>query len=187
MNREQGPRVRVHCRRKWAGTGIPLARDVPFVGARGLSAATLKHAHHGFDVDLPGKDSYEHRRAGAGEVIVFSSRRWVQMHEIGDEPPVTLAQLLRRLSPCDLVLIEGFKSEAHPKIEIYRASVGKPPLHPQDPHVLAVASDAPVPGLALPSLDLNDVTAIADFAVARAVPMAQVLPRLDVAGTPVRR
>jgi molybdopterin-guanine dinucleotide biosynthesis protein B len=171
----------------WSGSGKTtlLTKLIPVLVGRGLRVATLKHAHHAFDVDQPGKDSYEHRRAGASEVLISSARRWVLMHENGDAPEPSLAELLRRLSPSDLVLIEGFKGEAHPKIEIFRESVGKPPLHPQDPQVLAVASDAPVPGLALPLLDLNDADAIADFVEARAVPLAQVLECLG--GAPVRR
>src|ERR1700761_8926887 len=97
----------------WSGAGKTtlLVKLVPNLVSRGLRVATLKHAHHNFDVDHPGKDSYEHRKAGASEVIVSSARRWVQMHEIGDGPEATLAQLLARLSPCDLVLVEGFKTQ----------------------------------------------------------------------------
>src|SRR5215469_4625224 len=103
----------------WSGSGKTtlLVRLIPLLVSRGLRIATLKHAHHAFDVDQPGKDSYEHRRAGASEVIVSSARRWAQIHEIGDGAEATLADHLRRLSPCDLVLIEGYKSEAHPKLE----------------------------------------------------------------------
>jgi molybdopterin-guanine dinucleotide biosynthesis adapter protein len=112
-------------------------------------------------------------------VLISSARRWVLMHETADAPEPGLAALLRRLSPCDLVLIEGFKREAHPKLEIHRAVVGKPPLHPHDPRILAVASDAPVEGCTLPRLDLDDVAAIADFVVARAEPLPAVLDALD--------
>src|SRR5580698_4453302 len=115
----------------WSGSGKTtlLTRLIPVLLARGLKVATLKHAHHAFDVDQPGKDSYEHRKAGASEVIVSSARRWVQMHEVGTGQEATLPQLLRQLSPCDLVLIEGYKSERHPKLEIFRAAVGKEPLY----------------------------------------------------------
>lgn len=165
----------------WSGSGKTtlLTKLIPVLVARGLRVATLKHAHHAFDVDQPGKDSYEHRKAGASEVLISSARRWVLMHETGDAPEPGLAELLRRLSPCDLVLIEGFKREAHSKLEIYRATVGKPPLHPDDPRVLAVASDAPLAGSPLPRVDLDDVAAIADFVVARAEPLAEVIERLE--------
>src|SRR5882762_11078481 len=111
----------------WSGSGKTtlITRLIPVLSARGLQVATLKHAHHAFDVDQPGKDSYEHRKAGASEVIVSSSRRWVQMHEVGDEAEATLAELLKRLSPCDLVLIEGFKTERHPKMEVFRRAADK--------------------------------------------------------------
>lgn len=172
----------------WSGSGKTtlLTKLIPVLVSRGQRVATLKHAHHAFDVDQPGKDSYEHRKAGASEVLISSARRWVLMHENRDAPEPRLADLLRRLSPCDLVLIEGFKGEAHPKLEIFRAIVGKPALHPEDPQVLGVATDAPLPGLPLPRLDLNDVEAIADFVLARAVPLPAVLAALDAA-TGLRR
>src|ERR1700733_11449619 len=124
----------------WSGSGKTtlITRLIPVLRARGGRVATLKHAHHAFDVDQSGKDSYEHRKAGAVEVIVSSSRRWVQMHEVGnDGPEATLAELLRRLSPCDLVLIEGFKTERHPKLEVFRKANGKEPLHPGDERIVA--------------------------------------------------
>jgi molybdopterin-guanine dinucleotide biosynthesis protein B len=165
----------------WSGSGKTtlLTKLIPVLVGRGLRVATLKHAHHGFDVDLPGKDSYEHRRAGAGEVIVFSSRRWVQMHEIGDEPPVKLAQMLRRLSPCDLVLVEGFKRELLPKLEVFRRETGNPLLHPDDPHIVALAARAAPPGTPVPVIDLDDMDAIADLVCARAEPIEAVLAALE--------
>jgi len=164
----------------WSGAGKTtlLTKLIPELARRGLSVATLKHAHHAFDVDQPGKDSYEHRKAGARQVLISSERRWVLMHENAGAPEPRLAELLRRLSPCDLVLIEGFKKERHPKLEIYRASVGKPPLHPDDPRVIAVASDGSVEG-PLPRLDLDDVQGIADFVVAHARPLTDVLRDLE--------
>jgi molybdopterin-guanine dinucleotide biosynthesis protein MobB len=110
----------------WSGSGKTtlLTKLIPLLVNRGLRVSTLKHAHHAFDVDQPGKDSYEHRKAGASEVIVSSARRWVQMHEVGEGAEATLAELLSRLSPCNLILIEGFKSERHPKMEVFRPSVG---------------------------------------------------------------
>src|SRR5579862_6498961 len=106
----------------WSGSGKTtlLTRLIPVLSGRGLKIATLKHAHHAFDVDQPGKDSYEHRKAGASEVIVSSARRWVQMHEVGDGPEALLGELLERTSACDLVLVEGFKTERHPKLEVFR-------------------------------------------------------------------
>src|ERR1700752_3461589 len=118
----------------WSGSGKTtlITKLIPLLAARWVRVATLKPAHHAFDVDQPGKDSYEHRKAGASEVIVSSARRWVQMHEVGDGAEATLPELLLKLSPCDLVLVEGFKSERHPKLEVFRESVGKSPLHPDD-------------------------------------------------------
>ena len=165
----------------WSGSGKTtlLTRLIPLLVSRGLRIATLKHAHHAFDVDQPGKDSYEHRKAGASEVIVSSARRWVQMHEIGDGAEATLAEHLRRLSPCDLVLVEGYKSERHPKLEVFRESVGKSALHPTDERIVAVASDRQLPGLAIPQVDLNDIAAVADVVCARAEPLAQVIEALS--------
>ena len=111
----------------WSGSGKTtlITKLIPLLAQRDIRVATLKHAHHAFDVDQPGKDSYEHRKAGAVEVIVSSAKRWVQMHEVGNGVEATLPELLRRLSPCDLVLVEGFKTERHPKMEVFRAAVGK--------------------------------------------------------------
>lgn len=164
----------------WSGSGKTtlLTRLLPALTERGLAVSTIKRAHHEFDVDLPGKDSYEHRRAGAREVIVSSSRRWAQMHELGEEPELTLAQLLRRVSPCDLILVEGFKGEGHPKIEVHRPSVGKPPLHPQDRRIVAVASDQPIEA-AVPVIDLDDVAAVAQLALDKSEPLEAVLAALD--------
>ncbi|MFE1600276.1 molybdopterin-guanine dinucleotide biosynthesis protein B [Methylobacterium sp. ID0610] len=169
----------------WSGAGKTtlLRRLIPALTARSLRVATLKHAHHAFDVDQPGKDSHAHRAAGASEVIVSSARRWVQIHEVGEEPEATLAALLRRLTPCDLVLVEGFKREAHPKLEVFRAANGRPPLHPEDPRIVAVASDVPFPQAALPVLPLDDVEAIAAAVRSRAEPLAAVLERLEHGAT----
>lgn len=165
----------------WSGSGKTklLTRLLPLLAGRGLKISTLKHAHHSFDVDQPGKDSYEHRKAGASEVIVSSARRWVQMHEIGDEPEQTLPQLLRRVSPCDLVLVEGFKAGRHPKLEVFREAVGKAPLHPQDPRIVAIASDRPFPNAGVPVVDIDDVEAIADLVLARAEPLQSVLAAIE--------
>lgn len=151
----------------WSGSGkTTLAvRLLPVLIARGLTVSTVKHAHHSFDIDQPGKDSYEHRRAGACEVMVASASRWALMHEHrgAEEPP--LDDLLAHMTPVDLVIIEGFKAAALPKLEIHRPALGQPLLCAQDPHVVAIASDAPVAGVRLPVLDLDDVAAIADFII----------------------
>jgi len=161
----------------WSGSGKTtlIIKLLPLLAKRGVRVATLKHAHHSFDVDVPGKDSYEHRKAGACEVIVSSARRWVQMHEVGDGAEASLPELLSRLSPCDLVLVEGFKSERHPKMEVFRAELGKSPLHPQDPHIVAIASDRSFPGAGVPVVDLNDIPAVADLVYASARPLSVVL------------
>src|SRR5580692_6278967 len=136
----------------WSGSGKTtlIIKLIPELKRRGLKVATLKHAHHNFDVDKPGKDSYEHRKAGADEVIVSSSQRWVQMHELGGSAEATLIQLLRRLSPCDLILVEGYKSEKHAKIEVFRQAAGKDPLYPGDKHIVAIASDQMIAGADIP-------------------------------------
>ncbi|RLJ62651.1 molybdopterin-guanine dinucleotide biosynthesis protein B [Sulfurisoma sediminicola] len=130
--------------------------------ARGLRVSLIKHAHHGFDIDRPGKDSFRHREAGAAEVMLVCDKRWAIMHELRDEPEPDLEQQLARLAPCDLVLIEGYKSNAVPKIEVHRPANGKPFIWPENPSIVAVASDVAVAG-PLPWLDLNDRAAIAAF------------------------
>ena len=148
----------------WSGSGKTtlIEKLIPrFVGA-GLRVSLIKHAHHTFDVDHPGKDSYRHRHAGAAEVLVTSSRRWVLMHELrgAHEPP--FEQQIRHLSPCDLLLVEGFKHAPIPKLEVWRAEPGEPLLHPNDPHIVAVATDARI-DTRLPLLDLNDDAGVARF------------------------
>jgi molybdopterin-guanine dinucleotide biosynthesis adapter protein len=164
----------------WSGSGKTtlITKLIPLLSARGVRIATLKHAHHAFDVDQPGKDSYEHRKAGAAEVIVSSARRWVQMHEIGDGREAGLDELLRRLSPCDLVLVEGFKTERHAKLEVFRGATGKTPLHPEDPYIVAIASDRQFPGATIPVVDLNDIEAVARVVLERAEPLERVLAAL---------
>lgn len=165
----------------WSGSGKTtlITRLIPFLAARGLRIATIKHAHHAFDVDQPGKDSYEHRKAGASEVIVSSARRWVQMHEVGAGTEATLGELLRRVSPCDLVLVEGFKAERHPKLEVYRAAVGKPPLHPDDQRIVAIASDQDFPGAGIPVVNIDDIPAVAERISASAEPLERVVATLE--------
>jgi molybdopterin-guanine dinucleotide biosynthesis adapter protein len=165
----------------WSGSGKTtlLVRLIPLLNSRGLRVATLKHAHHSFDVDQPGKDSYEHRKAGASEVLVSSARRWVQMHEIGAGAEATLPELLAKVSPCDLVLVEGFKTERFPKLEIFRAAIGKAPLFPQDKLIVAVASDAPLSGIDIPCADLNDIPAVADLLLSKAQSIDAVIAGLN--------
>lgn len=153
----------------WSGAGKTtlLRRLIPALTATGLRVSTLKHAHHAFDIDQPGKDSWLHRQAGATEVLIGSANRWALMHELRGAAEPTLAELLTRLSPVDLVLIEGFKCGPHPKIEIYRHANGKPFLHPEDPSIVALASDTEVAG-PLPSVDLDDVDGVADFVLKHA-------------------
>jgi len=151
----------------WSGSGKTtlVTRLLPALIARGITVSTVKHAHHEFDLDQPGKDSWRHRQAGASEVLVSSSARWALMHEHRGVAEPDLAALLRHMSPVDLVLVEGFKREPFPKLEIYRASVGKPLLCRDDPDIVAVATDAPIAGLHVPCLALGDAEAIADFII----------------------
>ena len=149
----------------WSGSGKTslLVELLPILRERGLQVSTMKHAHHRFDVDKPGKDSFRHREAGASEVLVVTSSRWVLMHESREEPEPSIEALIERMTPVDLLLIEGFKTHYHPKLEIHRESEGKPLLCPQDREIVAVASDCPLPGLEVPLLDLNNPRAIAEF------------------------
>ena len=152
----------------WSGSGkTTLAvRLVPEFTARGLTVSTIKHAHHVFDVDQPGKDSYRHRTAGASEVLVASTKRWVLMRELADELEPDLDGLLSHMTPVDLVLVEGYKHHAHDKIEVHRPSLGQPLVAPTDPSVIAIACDNPpdnTDGLAAAILDLNDTAAITQF------------------------
>ena len=152
----------------WSGSGKTtlVTRLLPELIGRGLSVSTIKHAHHGFDIDHPGKDSYEHRAAGAREVLVSSATRWALMHELAGAPEARLEILIAKLSPVDLLLIEGFKHDVHDKIEVVRADSGNPPLYPATSTVVAIASDRPLPDADRPVLDLDDVPAIADFIIA---------------------
>jgi len=161
----------------WSGAGKThlLARLIPTLTARGYRVSTLKHAHHEFDVDKPGKDSWVHRQSGASEVLIASSRRWALMHELRDAPQPSLAELLRRMQPVDLILIEGYKREAPVKIEIHRAANGKPWLHPEDPAISAIVSDTPAPDSALPHADLDDTERVAQLVIDLACPLAQLI------------
>jgi len=158
----------------WSGSGKTtlVCALIPALRRRGLRVSTIKHAHHAFDIDTPGKDSYEHRAAGASEVLVSSGQRWALMHELRGAAEPRVEELLAKLSPVDLVIVEGFKREGHEKLEVFRRSVGKPLLAGEDPQVVAVCSDGPLPeaetlpGGPRPVLDLDDVEAVADFLVA---------------------
>jgi len=148
----------------WSGSGKTtlIEKLIPLFVKRGLRVSLIKHAHHSFDVDYPGKDSYRHRHAGATEVLVTSSRRWVLMHELRGAQEPSFEEQVRHFSPCDLLIVEGYKFAPIPKLEVYRAQTGEGFLHPNDPHIVAVASDAKVE-TKLPLLDLNAHEAIASF------------------------
>jgi len=152
----------------WSGSGKTtlLARLIPVLVARGVTVSTIKHAHHAFDIDQRGKDSWVHRQAGATEVLVSSANRFALMHELRGAQEPSLSELLSRLSPVELVIVEGFKRDRHPKIEIHRPELGKPLLYPDDPEIVALASPAPVPDTPLPWLPLDDADAVADFILA---------------------
>jgi molybdopterin-guanine dinucleotide biosynthesis protein B len=160
----------------WSGAGKTtlLDRLIPALIARGLRISTVKHAHHNFDIDRPGTDSWKHRQAGANEVLVASTTRWGLTHELHDENEPALPALLGRMDRVDLVLIEGFKRDSHPKLEIYRHANGKPPLHPGDRSIVAVAADIVFEGLSIPLLHLDDIEGIADAVQGHAVPTASV-------------
>lgn len=153
----------------WSGSGKTtlIERVAPCLIGRGRTVSVIKHAHHGFDLDRPGKDSYRHREAGALEVLITSGERWALMHEMrgGGEP--TLAQCVERMAPCDLILVEGYKATPIPKLEVWRAATGKPPLFPDDLSIVAVATDSTgalpsiAPGRALAIVSLEDIEAIA--------------------------
>lgn len=149
----------------WSGSGkTTLVKQlVPAMIDRNLSVSTMKHTHHNFDIDKPGKDSYEHRAAGAHEVMLTSTNRWVLQRELRGAPEPDMDDLIALMAPVDLVLIEGFKRHRHEKLEVFRREVGKPLLALEDSTVVAVASDGPVPEVNVPVLDLNNIDLIADF------------------------
>lgn len=152
----------------WSGSGKTtlIEQLIPRFVQRGLRVSLVKHAHHTFDVDHPGKDSYRHRQAGAAEILVTSSRRWVLMHELRGAHEPSFEDQVKRISPCDLLLVEGFKHAPIPKLEVWRKETGEPLLHPNDPHIVAVASDARIE-TKLPLLNLNDVDEICNFILKR--------------------
>jgi molybdopterin-guanine dinucleotide biosynthesis protein B len=162
----------------WSGAGKTtlLSRVIPHLIAQGLSVSVIKHAHHSFDVDIPGKDSWVHREAGAAEVLVSSRTRWALMHELRDGPEPPLPELLAKMSPVDLVVIEGFKSAPHRKIEVHRAGNGKELLFPGDPGIVGIATDAAVQ-TSLPSAHLDDIPAISAMMRRFAIPVAELLAK----------
>ena len=160
----------------WSGSGKTtlIEQVIPRLVARRLAVSLIKHAHHRFEFDQPGKDSYRHRHAGCSEVLITSGTRWALMRELRGEPELSLKQALARLSPCDIALVEGYKAFPIPKLEIWRAAVGKPLLHPRDPHILAIATDSPqaIPAdsmARLPILGLAEYDAVATFVLAHAI------------------
>ena len=160
----------------WSGSGKTtlIKKAIPCLIGRGLKVSTLKHAHHGFDLDQPGKDSFFHRAAGATEVVVSSAKRFAILHELREEAEWDLPALVAKMSPADLVLVEGYKRDAFPKLEIHRAANGKALIHPEDPHVVAIASDVPLPQARVPVIDLDDIEGIADILMACAVPVGDI-------------
>jgi molybdopterin-guanine dinucleotide biosynthesis protein B len=165
----------------WSGAGKTtlIVKLIPELNRRGLSVSTIKHAHHNFDLDQPGKDSYEHRAAGAEEVVVASANRVALMRELRGSPEPTVAELLRLLKRVDLVLVEGFKRDPLPKIEIFRAANGKPPMQPNDPRIVALISDVVETSAGLPQASIDDIAAAADLVLAHAKPLAAVLAEFE--------
>lgn len=157
----------------WSGAGKTtlLINVIPRLVARGLKISTVKHAHHNFEIDKPGKDSHSHRMAGATEVLVGSANRWALVHELRDQTEPGLPELLLRLSPVDLVIVEGYKRLPHPKLEVYRADVGKPLMQPDDPHIVAIATDAALRSARVPVVALDDIEGITELLLKHAVPM----------------
>ncbi|MCP5365653.1 MAG: molybdopterin-guanine dinucleotide biosynthesis protein B [Hyphomicrobiales bacterium] len=149
----------------WSGSGKTtlLVALLPALTARGFHVSTIKHVHGSVDLDRPGKDSYRHREAGAGEVLVLSAKRWTLIHELRDEREPTLDELIARMTPVDLILVEGFKRWPHDKIEVHRPVLGKPLLCRNDDSIIAVASDQPLAGLHVPVFRLEDTEDIAAF------------------------
>jgi molybdopterin-guanine dinucleotide biosynthesis protein B len=167
----------------WSGAGKTtlLARVIPHLLKEGLRVSVIKHAHHAFDVDVPGKDSWVHRQAGATEVLVSSVRRWAVMHELRGAEEPRLPELLRKMSPVDLVVVEGFKREPLRKIEVHRAANGKPVLFPDDPDIVGIATDATVE-TTLPVAHLDDVEAVAALMQRSAIAVEDVLAKSAAEG-----
>jgi molybdopterin-guanine dinucleotide biosynthesis adapter protein len=160
----------------WSGAGKTtlISRVIPYLRQQGLRVSVIKHAHHDFDVDIPGKDSWVHRQSGAEEVLVSSAKRWALMHELRGAAEPELLELLKKMSPVDLVVIEGFKSKPHPRIEVYRKASGKPPLFPDDPAIAGVATDVAIE-TTLDVAHLDDIPAVAAIMQKYALPIEDVL------------
>jgi len=160
----------------WSGAGKTtlLTRVIPHLRKEGLRVSVIKHAHHSFDVDVPGKDSYVHRQSGAEEVLVSSARRWALMHELRGASEPRLRELIAKMSPVDLVIVEGFKSEPHRKIEVYRKANGKAPLFPDDPAIAGIATDATIETM-LPVAHLDDIPAVAAMMRKFAISLEDIL------------
>ncbi|WP_439373607.1 molybdopterin-guanine dinucleotide biosynthesis protein B [Bradyrhizobium sp. PMVTL-01] len=160
----------------WSGAGKTtlLTRLIPHFNAQGLRVSVIKHAHHQFDVDVPGKDSWRHREAGAAEVLVASSNRWALMHELRGAAEPRLPELLSKLSAVDLVVVEGFKREPHRKIEVHRAANGKPLLFPDDPGIAGIATDSAIE-TRLPTVHLDDIPAVAALLLRAAMPVEEAV------------
>lgn len=170
----------------WSGSGKTtlIERLIPVLVERGVRVSLVKHAHHDFDVDQRGKDSWRHRQAGCTEVLVTSNVRWALMHELRGARELSLPEAIARLSPCELVLVEGYKTHQLPKLEIWRESVGKPLLHPADPHILGLATDARArfEGGRLPVFGVDDVAAIATFVGVHAAEWPKAVDAVPSAG-----
>jgi molybdopterin-guanine dinucleotide biosynthesis adapter protein len=160
----------------WSGAGKTtlISRVIPYLREQGLRVSVIKHAHHEFDVDVPGKDSWIHRQSGAEEVLVSSANRWALMHELRGAAEPSLPDLLRKMSPVDLLIVEGFKSEPYRKIEVHRKDSGKPPLFPDDPAIAGIATDAEIETI-LPIAHLDDIPAVAAMMCKYALPLEEVL------------
>ena len=167
----------------WSGAGKTtlLSRLIPHLLGQGLRVSVIKHAHHEFDVDVPGKDSWVHRQSGATEVLVSSGKRWALMHELREAPEPRLPELLKKMSRVDLLIVEGFKSEPHRKIEVHRAANGKPLLFPDDPAIAGIATDGAIE-TALPVAHLDDIPAVAAMMQRSAISIEELLAR-SVGGT----
>jgi molybdopterin-guanine dinucleotide biosynthesis protein B len=160
----------------WSGAGKTtlISRVIPYLREQGLRLSVIKHAHHDFDIDVPGKDSWVHRQSGAEEVLVSSANRWALMHELRGAAEPRLAELLKKMSPVDLVVIEGFKSDPHRKIEVHRKANGKPPLFPSDPAIAGIATDGTIE-TTLPVAHLDDIPAVAAMMQKYAIAVEDVL------------
>jgi molybdopterin-guanine dinucleotide biosynthesis protein B len=167
----------------WSGAGKTtlLTRAIPQLQKQGLRISVIKHAHHAFDVDVPGKDSWKHREAGAAEVLVSSSQRWALMHELRGAGEPRLPELLAKMSPVDLVVVEGFKREPHRKIEVFRAANEKPLLFPDDPGIVGIATDTAVE-TRLPTAHLDDIEAVAAMMLKSAISLEDVLAKSEAEG-----